>query len=245
MQTIAMPENLYRQLGRLIETMPDLNSCDLMSSEVNLWLGRAYALVKSCGDGADSIKLKMDVDKLGYDSYLRDNAVTSIHIIIYRALAMAELSAPAGSVGTFIPVGNSFDAFSALSKILGNAKKDVLIIDPYMDEVTLTEFGTTVPENINLRLMSDQKDSKASLLPAAQSWVKQYGSIRALSVRLALPRTLHDRAIFIDGVAAYTLTQSLNSFAKRSPAEIIKADDTASLKIAAYEDIWAKSTILV
>jgi fructose-specific component phosphotransferase system IIB-like protein len=46
-------------------------------------------------------------------------------------------------------------------------------------------------------------------------------------------------------VTAYTLTQSLNAFAKRSPAEIIKADDTANLKIAAYEDIWGNSTVLV
>lgn len=241
---MAISENLYRQLGRLIETMPDLKTCDLMSSEVNLWLGRAYALVKACGDGADSSKFKIDTKDLSSE-YFRINAVLSIHIIIYRALATAELAAPAGSDGTFIPVGNSFDAFSALSKILGNAKKDVLVIDPYMDEVTLTEFGTAVPENINFRLMADQKDCKTTLLPAAQSWVKQYSTKRPLSVRLAPPRTLHDRAIFIDGITAYTLTQSLNAFAKRSPAEIIKADDTANLKIAAYEDIWINSTILV
>lgn len=240
---MAVSENLYRQLGRLIETMPDLNSCDLMSSEINQWLGRASALVSEAGDIADTVYLKTHVGHL--HSAARNSAVLKIHQIVYRALATAELAAPAGSDGTFIPVGNSFDAFSAVSKILGNAKIDVFIIDPYMDEVGLTEFGTAVPENINLRLMADQNDHKATLLPAAQNWIKQYGAKRALSVRLALPRTLHDRAIFIDGITAYTLTQSLNAFAKRSPAEIIKADDTANLKIAAYEDIWSNSAILV
>ncbi len=243
---MAISENLYRQLGRLIETMPDLKTSDLSSPEVNQWLGRAYALVKETGDISDSVTFKIEIGKLGSDFPLqRNSAVSTIHSIMYRALAIAELAAPAGSDGTFIPVGNSFDAFSAVSKILGNAKKDVFIIDPYMDEVTLTEFGTAVPENISLRLMANQNDHKATLLPAAQNWIKQYSAKRPLSVRLAPPRTLHDRAIFIDGITAYTLTQSLNAFAKRSPAEIIKADDTANLKIAAYEEIWKNSTVLV
>jgi hypothetical protein len=56
---------------------------------------------------------------------------------------------------------------------------------------------------------------------------------------------LHDRVILIDGTAAWTLTQSIKDFAKRSPAEIVRAEDTASLKIAAYEDIWKNSSVIV
>ena len=234
-----MSENIYRQLGRLIETMPDLSTCDLMSTEANQWLGRAYALVHQVGDVVDTVRFKTNVDNL--HSAGRSSAVPSIHSILYRALATAELAAPAGTSGAFIPVGNSFDAFTAISKILATAKKDVLIIDPYMDAVVLTGFGVAVPEKISLRLMTDQQEHKPTLLPAAQSWVKQYGLNRPLYIRLALPRTLHDRAIFIDGTTAYTLTQSFNAFAGRSPAEIIKADDTANLKIPAYEEIWKNS----
>lgn len=243
---MAISENLYRQLGRLLETMPDLRTCDPMSANIKQWLGRAYVLVKETGEIADTISIKNDIDKLESIYPLqRSAAVSSIHSIIYRALAAAELAAPAGLSGTFIPIGNSFDAFSAISKILAIAKMDVFIIDPYMDEVTLTEFGTAVPENIKLRLMADKNDHKATLKPAAQNWIKQYGAKRPLSVRLAPPRVLHDRAIFIDNITAYNLTQSLNAFAKRSPAEIIKADDTAALKIAAYREIWESSSILV
>lgn len=243
---MAISENLYRQLGRLIETMPDLKSSDLTSPEVNQWLGRAFVLVKETGDFYDAATLKVDIGRLeSVYPVQKNSAISSIHSIIYRALAAAEQAAPAGSDGTFIPVGNSFDAFSSLSKILKSATKDVLIIDPYMDEVTLTNFGTAVPENINFRLMADQNDHKPTLLPASQNWVKQYGSTRPLSVRLAAARTLHDRAIFIDGTTAYTITQSLNAIATRSPAEIIKADDTANLKIAAYEDLWKSSTVLI
>jgi hypothetical protein len=62
---------------------------------------------------------------------------------------------------------------------------------------------------------------------------------------LAPAKALHDRAIFIDKTTAWTLTQSLKDFAKRSPAEIVRADDVAALKIDAYENIWAKAKIVV
>jgi hypothetical protein len=51
--------------------------------------------------------------------------------------------------------------------------------------------------------------------------------------------------IIVDATVAYTLTQSLKDFAKRAPAEIVRADDTASLKIAAYEDIWSSAEVVV
>jgi hypothetical protein len=38
----------------------------------------------------------------------------------------------------------------------------------------------------------------------------------------------------VDGDKAWTLSQSLKDFAKRSLAEIVKADDTASPKVDAY-----------
>ena len=149
---MTMSENIYQQLGRLIETMPDLNTCDVMSTEVNLWLERAYTLVNEVGDVVATFKFKTNVDNL--HSAERSSAVPSIHSIIYRALATAELAAPAGTSGAFIPAVNSFDAFTTISKIFATAIKDVLIIDPYRDAVALTGFGIAVPEKISLRLMT-------------------------------------------------------------------------------------------
>ena len=165
-------------------------------------------------------------------------------LALYRALAAAELKAPPSVQGTFIPVGNSFDAFAALTKVLQTESSDVLIIDHYMDETALTEFAGTVADGISLRLLADEADHKQTLATAANRWVAQHKSNRPLAVRLAPPKSLHDRAIFIDQRTAYTLTQSLKDFAKRSPAEIVRADDTAALKIAAYEAIWVTAKVL-
>jgi hypothetical protein len=165
-------------------------------------------------------------------------------LVLYKVLASAELASPPGAQGAFIPVGNSFDAYAAVAKVMSSAKHDVFVVDPYMDDTVLIDFGGTLADSVTLRLLTDQATAKPSLAPAAARWKAQYSS-RPLEVRLASPKALHDRAIFIDGMEAWTVTQSLKDLAKRSPAEIVRADEIASLKIASYEEIWSKATIVV
>lgn len=244
------PETLYRQLGRLIETMPILTEHPL-SQDVHLWIARAFALVKAVNNLADPALFAVAATTLGnsgksqFEYNQRLNAAHEITSIVYRAFAIAEANAPEGTSGAFIPIGNSFDVFAALSKLFQTATKEVLIVDPYMDETALTEFGIAVPDGVTLRLLSDQADHRPTLKAAATKWVAQYGASRPLAVRLAPHKTLHDRAIFIDQKTAWTLTQSLKDFAKRSPAEIVRADDIATLKISAYESIWQTASIII
>ncbi len=50
---------------------------------------------------------------------------------------------------------------------------------------------------------------------------------------------LHDRAIFVDGKIAWTIGQSFNDLAKKSPTTLAKMPaDVATDKIAAYEALW-------
>lgn len=238
------PEALYHHVGRLIESMPTNLRASPLPSEAHQWLGQAHALVMEGGDILDKVDWRAAVGKLGSNVF-QAQGEEEIRQILYRILASAELKAPARVKGTFIPVGGSFDAYAAVSKILQSATQDVFIVDPYMDESALTEFGLAVPDGVPIRLMADGKDYKPSLVPAAQKWSMQYGAARPLAVRLAPAGALHDRAVFVDRKTAWALTQSLKDFAKRSPGEIIRAEDTAALKIAAYEDTWQKAAVVV
>jgi hypothetical protein len=236
------PESLYRQLGRLLETTPDFYTGQEWTTDTHTWVGRADALIKASGDHLDLVEWRTATSTLEMSPH---QAISQMIRILHRALASAELRAPSSVRGTFIPVGNSFDAFAALTSVLQTAAKDVLIVDPYLDETALTEFGGAVPEGVMLRMLADTADRKPTLLPAATKWVAQYGGLRPLGVRLAEPKTLHDRAIFIDRASAWLLTQSIKDFAKRSPAEIVRANDTAALKIAAYEEMWNAAAVVV
>jgi len=235
-------EGLYRRIGRLIEVAPPAPTTPNLSPELMRWLGQVSAIVKETRDVAISSELESSMAMLNLPN--RKDYFQRIMLALYKALASAEINAPSSAQGAFIPVGNAFDAFTALSKILGSANTDVFIVDPYMDESVLTDFAGSVKESVQLRLLADQATAKPSFSPAVLRWKAQFAN-RPLEARFALPKTLHDRTIFIDRLQAWTVTQSLKDLAKRSPAEIVRADDTASLKIAAYEGIWCNSTIIV
>src|ERR1044071_2583035 len=127
---------------------------------------------------------------------------------LFGALALAELKAPPSAQGAFIPARNSFDAFAAINKILQSATSDVLVVDPYLDETILTEFGGSIPDGVSLRLLSDQATVKPSLAPAARAWAGQHAVTHPLEARLSHPKELHDRLLIIDKATAYSLTQS-------------------------------------
>lgn len=234
---------LYQQIGRLLEAPPDLSTYQAcVRPEALQWLGRGHALVQAVGVSLDAIQFSTAMDHMRTTAWA--TAVSQAFQILYRALGHCEIHLPVGSAGSFVPVGNSFDAYAALSKIFASATIDVMIVDPYMDQTVLIDFALAVPEGIPLRLLADEIDYKATLRSATEKWINQHGTRRPLSVRLASAKSLHDRAIFIDHRDAWTITQSIKDFAKRSPAEIIRADSIASLKVEAYEVIWATASVV-
>ena len=235
------PEQLYLQLGSLVAEMPDLASGPI-TPEMNLWLGRAAALVEATGDIVGSVTMKNSAQWLA--SANRDLNAQMIAAVVFAALAKAELAAPAAVQGTFIAAGHAFDAFAAVSKVLGTATTDLLMIDPYADEKVLTRYAVSAPEQASVRILADEAYYYPALKPAAEDWVKQFPA-RPLSVRLAEKKTLHDRAILVDGSTAWALGQSFKDLVVRSHTTLVRQDpETAALMIAAFETMWNAATPL-
>lgn len=238
------PESLYLQLRQLVATMPDLNGGDWASPDGRLWLGRAAALVKVAGNGADTAIFNVACDGLG--GVLHTQNAQSIASVIYRALAIAELAAPAALQGQFIAAGDTLTAFAAVAKVLARAKREVLLVDGYADQAIITDFAVTAPEGVQVRILAADKEArKLALRPAVERWGQQFGASRPLLVRVAPAASLHDRLILVDGAEAWTAGQSFNGMAQRSHTSIMKADDElAAQKVAAYEAIWAAAVAL-
>jgi hypothetical protein len=218
-----------------------LVDCPPLAPEAQQWLGRAGALILASSDAMEIAMYRAAALGLNM-STSRWQSVQDIVAILYRLLAVAELRAPVAARGAFIPAGNAFDAMAAVGKVLTAATGDVLIVDPYMDEKALTDFAPLAPEGVAIRLMADEQHHKPTLAPAQRRWISQFGGKRPLTVRLATPRSLHDRLIVVDSAESWVLTQSLNAFAARSPAAIVRADrETSALKIGAYQEMWGRA----
>jgi hypothetical protein len=248
---MADPQTRYVQLGRLLEAIPHrLFAPGQYSAGEIQWLARGFALVSQGRDETEVDEFKKAMDEaISYEdadySPMRQITVRGAMAILYRQLAVAEMEAPVSGQGAFIPAGNEFDALAAFAKVAGTAKREFLIVDPYMDEKALTDFAPTVDEGVSIRLLADQQYVKPSLQPAVRRWTAQYGTKRPLSARLTAQKTLHDRLLMVDGVSVWIVTQSLNAIAQRSPASIVRVEgDTATDKLAAYQNIWNAATIL-
>lgn len=236
---------IYMQLGVLSNEMPpDLFGTGPITSEMRIWLGKAYALIKQVGNGADPPLFSSASDNLS--GILRETNANTIASILFRNLAIAESNAPATVTGSFIPVGHQFDTYAAIGKIFSMAKNTIFIVDPYLDEQFLSKFALSTPEGVTLKLLfSNKEDTKLKLKPAIAAWKNQYKNLRPIEARTAPAKTLHDRAIIIDQKDAWSLTQSFAAFASRSPATITKIEgDIADMKIAAFSEIWDSSSPL-
>jgi hypothetical protein len=236
-------EELYLQLADLVAEMPDLANGPI-TPEINKWLGRASVLVEQVGDYGQDTTIKVASQSLS-GVHTRTHNAQTIASVVYRALARAELNAPARVQGTFIAAGDQVGAYAAVGKVLRTAKTDVLIIDAFADERLVSEYALLAPDNVTVRILSDAADHKKTLKPAADRWIKQFGQARPLAVRLAPDKTLHDRLIVIDGVVVWSLGQSFNRLAERAHTSLTKMDsETAGRKISVYAAMWDSATSL-
>lgn len=233
------PESLYLQLRRLVASMPDLHNAPI-TPEMSQWLGRAAVLLEESGNLYDAITVKAAADTLG-DERLSTRAprANTIVSVVHRALARAEMNAPASAQGAFIAAGDTLNAFAAVSKVLARAKKDILMVDAYADQTIITDFAVTAPEHVAVRILGANKEArKQSMRPAAERWAQQFAG-RPLAVRVAPQASLHDRLILIDGTEAWSAHQSFNAMAQSSHTSIEQSDpELAAMKIQAYEAIW-------
>jgi hypothetical protein len=237
------PEALYLQLGSLVAEMPDLTNGPI-TPEMNQWLGRAIALIKQ-NDPFDLNVVALQTYSRNLNTVAREQNAQAIAAIVHEALAKAELAAPAAVQGTFIAVGHTYDAYAAVSKVLGTAKTDVLMIDPYADEKVLRDCALSAPDAVSVRILADAEYYYQSLKPAAENWARQFGSTRPLAVRLTAPRLLHDRSILVDSGTAWTLGQSFKDLAMRSHTALVRLNPEAeALMIATCETMWNAATPL-
>lgn len=230
-------------LGRLLASMPHLETCELTNRGVQEWLGEATAAVESVGDLMDSVSFKSSVDFL---QMIRETNAHKIRAILNRSLARAQALLPKTPAAAFIKSGDKFSAFTTIADIVRTAAKDVLIVDPYMEDRALRDYGPAVPEGVTFRLLANKKRQNDVLVPAAGAWSATHASRRPLSVRRANASALHDRFIAIDGAQVWLMSQSLNGFAEHGPATVVRFDDALAIdKLAAYQVIWDAAEVVV
>ena len=103
--------------------------------------------------------------------------------------------------------GQIFDAFSLLADIIGHARKNIVLIDGYIDVVTLNILAK---KNAGV-------DVLAYTLPSAKISALDIRNFNAQYPTLTVKKTtaFHDRFLIIDGVEGYHVGASLKDAGKK------------------------------
>jgi hypothetical protein len=225
----------------LIAATPDLADGNIDAAKL-AWIGRASFLVEALCAPRDVAAFNLAAEHL--IGVMRHTNAHQMRVILHRALARAEAQAPVAAQGAFIPAGEKFTAFQVIGRILEGATRNILIVDPYLNDVAVREFAPLAPEGISVRLLGSSRQQVVATLPTALTrWQQQFGAARPLEIRTAPQRDVHDRLIAIDETSVFTLTQSLKDFANRANATAVReAEHIAEPKIEAYAEIWNNAT---
>lgn len=238
-------QSLYLQLLHLAETAPDITRDT--TTDTRLWLAQVRAAIRQTEDTSNIATFEAALAMYSRPGGLTGGYGMEILQCLYNAVAFVGRNAPASMRGAFVPAGSAHDAIAAVGKILREAKQSVLLVDPYADASILERYALFAADGVAIEVLTDKADVKVTLKPAAEAWVKQYGTSRPLSVRLGAAKALHDRLIILDETVAYTVGQSFNALAARAPTSINRIIDaeTARRKIEAHRQIWGAGTVLV
>ncbi len=103
--------------------------------------------------------------------------------------------------------GQVFDAYELASKIIRSAKQNVVLIDNYIDEITLTHLAKK-EKGVNVLILT--KNISKQLQLDVQKANAQYGNFEAKPFTQS-----HDRFLIIDGNEVYHLGASLKDLGKK------------------------------
>ncbi len=118
--------------------------------------------------------------------------------------------------------GEIYDAYSLLVDIIGKAHKEIIIIDNFVDKVTL-DILSKKKVNVMVLLITDENKSKLT-----KTDINKFNSEYPL-LRIKYTNAFHDRFIIIDNNELYHLGASLKDLGKKVFG-ITKIEDQEYLK---------------
>jgi hypothetical protein len=142
-----------------------------------------------------AINQRMDRIETNYDNLSKEVSKISLQ------LKTTELP----SQGVFFD-GQIFDAYELMSRIIRSAKKEIILIDNYIDESVLTHLSK---RNINVEAIIYSKSISRVLHLDLERHNSQYPSISIRELRQS-----HDRFLIIDRKELYHIGASLKDLGK-------------------------------
>jgi hypothetical protein len=230
-------EQMLAEVEDLLRTMPPRETIRHELPENFAWLGRASALV-SMWNGLEGIAFT------GYLAELNNvmarpatEAFRKIIVTLHKVQHDLRMRT-AGPLSAAVERGAHFDYFDAVRQILQQAKLDLLVIDPYLDVDFVGRYLPMIAKGLTVRLLTTDK-KLATLLPAVDAFVAQYGS----AIQVREHPDLHDRYVIVDGAQCYQSGASFKDGPRNADTTVTQIVDLFAEVKAGYEKRWLEAKV--
>lgn len=231
---------IYSRIQQLLQSVPE-NVAD--QNSVLEWATKSDVLIEFFNHDGENVEMS---DAISYikDGFLRETqkdiheGVLGIKTCLTRCLYRLELTGDIETSSSFIPATNELDALTAVGRVFSRAKNELMLIDPYADEVLFSDFLRFADESVTIKILGSGRGIQSKLGVPLKRWRIQYPN-RSTKVRKCQKNILHDRLIIVDEIETWLLSQSFNGIAKRAHAYLVQADaELSKLKVNSYKEIW-------
>ncbi|PSW58777.1 hypothetical protein C0W54_21180 [Photobacterium kishitanii] len=141
-------------------------------------------------------------------------------------------------IGSAYAPGDVYRFYSDLKNVINSAEHSVLIIDPYFDGESFNAYLSTLPENVEVKILSDRYSKDVSTY--VDKHQKQYGS----NIQVRRSKELHDRIIFVDSDMSWIIGGSIKDAGKKATYLIPLQSEITTSKLGIYGPIWDRASVL-
>lgn len=163
---------------------------------------------------------------VGESTYLR-----TVFDLLFSELeeqAFAPTNSIAGTNQIFFPQGSEHDAFLEIRKIIQLATKEIMVVDPYVDD-QLWMVLTNAPTGCLIQVLTNHMKSDFLLEKA------KFASQHDFAVEVRQTRSIHDRFLLIDKEKCWHLGASIKDAG--SKAFLISELQSASVILAVQQSV--------
>jgi hypothetical protein len=139
----------------------------------------------------------------------------------------------------FFAKGSDHDAYIHIRAILQTAKRNLFIIDPYLDGTIYQVLGTLVSAKMTVKILTSKVPSDFVL--EARKFVKQHSQF---TLELRKTKDFHDRFIILDEAKCYLMGASIKDAGSKGFAIVAIEDPGVVSFILNYaKEVWTSATL--
>jgi hypothetical protein len=172
------------------------------------------------------------------EGQIRQNFIKRIEALdamLRSSLAELELMLPEPQLAGAYDVGEDYAFYRDVKTIVGFAKKELFIIDNYLDTQVFDLYVENIDPSVGIRVLTNNVGAQL------QTVVGKFAKRGNFELRAS--KDAHDRAVFADD-RCWVIGQSIKDAAVKKPTYIVEHSGSGTMR-SIYEGLWTAAVSIV